>query len=251
MNEKKHWDHIAPSYNDEIFDVYASDRNKILPRYIAKHKGKNKTAIDFGCGNGKSFPYLAPNFKLIVGLDISKGLLKQAKQLGYNNIELKQADLTRRNLGLPKSDFIFCCNVIMFPDLNKNHQAIENIYHLLKPGGSALIVLPSLDSAFFSSWRLIDVYKKEGVTSEQIPPSEFNYFKASKRELVQGIIHIDGVPTKHYSQSEILVTFRDHGFEITTVEKLEYNWETEINPAPVWLKDPYPWDWLVELRKPD
>jgi len=249
MNEKKHWENIAPSYNDEIFDVYASDRNKKLPQYISKHGGKNKLAIDFGCGNGKSFQYLAPNFEQVVGLDISKGLLKQAKKQGYSNIELKQADLTKKSLLLPKSDFVFCCNVIMFPNLDKNHRAIENVYYSLKPGGSALLVLPSLDSAFFASWRLIDVYKKEGVKANKIPNSEFNYFKGSKRDLVQGIIHIDGVPTKHYSESEIHVTFKEHGFKITAIERLEYNWETEIDPAPIWLKDPYPWDWLVELKK--
>lgn len=249
MNEKAHWNRIAPSYNDEIFDVFQSDRKKKLPRYFKKHAGLTKTAIDFGCGNGKSFPHISSRFKHILGLDISKGLLEQAKARGYTNIDLKQADLTKKKLSLPPVDFAFCCNVIMFPVIEKNRQLIKNIHKALKKGGTALIVLPSLDSALFSSWRLIDLYRKEGVKPEDIPASEFHYFKGSKRELVQGIVHIDGVPTKHYSASEINVIFTEAGLAVTKIEKLEYDWNTELSDPPTWLQDPYPWDWLVECKK--
>ncbi len=249
MDEKSHWNRIAPDYNDEIFDVFHSDKKKKLPKYFKKHAGLAKTAIDFGCGNGKSFPYMTPLFKHILGLDISRGLLKQARQRGYSNVDLKQADLTKKNLSLTPVDFAFCCNVIMFPVIKKNFAMLSNIHRALKPGGTALIVLPSLDSVFFSSWRLIDLYRREGVKPADISASEFHYFKGTKRDILQGIIHIDGIPTKHYTDSEIQVIFREAGFTITRIEKLEYDWHTELSSPPEWLQDPYPWDWLVECRK--
>jgi len=249
MNEQEHWNRIAPSYNDEIFDVFQSDRKKKLPKYFKKHAGKNKSAIDFGCGNGKSFPYMIPLFKHVLGLDISKELLTQASQRRHKNVELRQRDLTKKNLRLPTIDFAFCCNVIMFPVIEKNKIMLRNIFRALKPGGTALIVLPSLDSALFSSWRLIDLYQKEGVKAKDIPPHEFHGFKGDKRDIIQGIVHIDGVPTKHYTEPEIRVIFREAGFIITNVDKIEYDWNTELSAPPKWLKDPYPWDWLVECRK--
>jgi len=249
MDEKSHWNRIAPDYNDEIFDVFHSDKKKKLSRYFKKYASPQKTAIDFGCGNGKSFPYMAPLFKHILGLDISKGLLKQARQRGYTNVDLKQSDLTKKNLSLTPVDFAFCCNVIMFPVIEKNLTMLRNIYRALKPGGTALIILPSLDSVFFSSWRLIDLYRKEGVKPEDIPSSEFHYFKGNKRDILQGIVHIDGVPTKHYTDSEIQVVFREAGFSFTRIVKLEYDWHTELSSPPDWLQDPYPWDWLVECKK--
>jgi SAM-dependent methyltransferase len=249
MDEKSHWNRIAPGYNDEIFDVFHSDKKKKLPKYFKKHAGLTKTAIDFGCGNGKSFPYMAPLFKHISGFDISQGLLKQAAQRGYSNIELKQRDLTKKNLVLPPVDFAFCCNVIMFPVIEKNLIMLKNIQRALKPGGTALIVLPSLDSALFSSWRLIDLYRREGVKPAEIPSGEFHYFKGNKRDILQGIVHIDGVPTKHYTEPEIQVTFREAGFKVTRIERLEYDWNTELSSPPSWLQDPYPWDWLVECKK--
>jgi SAM-dependent methyltransferase len=249
MNEKKHWDTIAPSYNDEIFDVFKSDKNGRLPIYFKKHGNKNHHAIDFGCGNGKSFEYIAPLFKKITAVDISQNLLNQAKKRPYSNVEFKRLDLTRKGLPIEPADFVFCCNVAMLPEIEKTHQMIRNIHSALRKGGSAVLVLPSLDSVMYSSWRLIDLYKKDGVKPENIPNSEFDYFKANKRDFVQGIVYIDGVPTKHFGQSELEVVFGEAGLKITAIDKVEYDWDSEFASPPKDMKGPYPWDWLVECKK--
>jgi len=125
----------------------------------------------------------------------------------------------------------------------------QNIERALKPGGTALIVVPSLDSALFSSLRLIDWYKTEGVSLEDIPASDIDYFKNNKREFIQGIVYIDKVPTKHYTAPELEMIFQQTHLDITALEKLEYEWDTEFTSPPSWMKAPYPWDWLVELKK--
>jgi SAM-dependent methyltransferase len=249
MNEEKHWDRIGNSYDDQIFDVFKSDQKKILPKYFKKHASQNDIAIDFGCGTGKSFEYMAPLFKKVIAVDISNELLEQARKRPFKNIELKQLDLTAQKLSLQKADFAFCCNVAMLPEIEKTHTIIRNIQKALKPGGTALLVLPALESVLYSSWRLIEVYKKEGIDIDDIPDSEFHYLKASRRRLVEGIIYIDDVPTKHFMRPELDVVFAAAGFTLTKVEKVEYTWNTELASPPRWLKEPYPWDWLVECKK--
>jgi SAM-dependent methyltransferase len=249
MDLEAHWNRIAPSYNDEIFDVFNSDRKKILRKYFKRHGSKAHTAIDFGCGNGKAFPFLSPLFKKIIAVDISNELLEQARLRHYKNVLFKQADLTIENLKLPRAEFAFCCNVMMFADVEKNYRLMANLHRALKPGGTGLVVIPSLDSALFSSWRLINLYRMEGVKPEKISPQEFHYFKGDKRSLIQGIVHIDNVPTKHYTESEIQVIFDEMNLPVTALEKIEYDWDTELASPPSWLKAPYPWDWLVECRK--
>ena len=54
MNQEKHWNGIATRYEDEIFDVFRSDKNKILELYFKKHANPVHEAIDFGCGVGKA-----------------------------------------------------------------------------------------------------------------------------------------------------------------------------------------------------
>ncbi|MEO5600596.1 MAG: class I SAM-dependent methyltransferase [Cyclobacteriaceae bacterium] len=249
MNEELHWNKIAHSYEDEIFDVFKSDKDKKLPFYFDKYSNRSHYAIDLGCGIGKAFRYLSPSFKKVLAVDISDKCLDIAANDQFTNIEFKKVDLTDKDLDLPPADFGFCCNVLLLPDLEKNIAIINNAYKSLKKKSAAVFVMPSLDSILFYAWRLIEWNKKEGVKPGDIPDTEFSYFSGSKRDLFQGLIRIDGVTTKHYSHSEIEVIFKEAGFKIQTIDKIEYAWETEFASPPAWLKDPYPWDWLVECSK--
>src|SRR5687768_6222424 len=249
MNEELHWNRIAHSYEDEIFDVFKSDKKKKLPVYFKKYANQEHVAIDLGCGIGKAFPYLSPAFKKVLAVDISDKCLDIAANDQYPNIEFRKADLTDPDLKLPAADFGFCCNVLLLPDLEKNIAMLHNAHKALKKNASAVFVMPSLDSMLFYAWRLIEWNKKEGVKPSDIPDSEFSYFSGSKRDIFQGLIRIDGVITKHYSHPEIKVIFRAAGFKIRNIDHIEYEWTTEFADPPGWLKDPYPWDWLVEVTR--
>ncbi len=248
MNEEKHWDRIAPFYNSEIFDVFQSDTKKVLLKYFKKHTNKTHTATDFGCGNGKAFSYLAPRFKTVLGLDISQSLLNQSKKLAYANVTSKRADLTK-SIRLPKTDFIFCCNVAILPEVEKNNAILKNIQKSLKSNGNALVVIPSFESMLFSAWRLIDWYQKEKVKPEKIDTSEWSSFSGKKIDILQGLVSIDGVITKHYSHEEIQVVFNRCGLSVSAIEKIEYPWDSEFSKPPKWMNNPYPWDWLIECTK--
>lgn len=249
MNDKKHWNEIAPTYNDEIFDVFQSDSRKVLKRYFNRHRHLQHVAVDFGCGNGKAFHYLSPRFAHVHGLDISSKLLRQAEKLPYQNVSLQQVDLTQAKVQVPAADFAFCCNVAILNTVEKNLAVIKNVGKVLKPDGAALFVIPSLESMLFSSWRLIDWYKKEGVRAEKIDPDEWAGFSGKRTDILQGLISINGVTTKHYTEPEIEIIFPRCGLVVTKIEKIEYDWKSEFSEPPRWMKEPFPWDWMVECRK--
>jgi len=249
MNEKEHWDKIAPSYDEEIFDVFYNDKDRRLTHYFKKYGNKSHMAIDFGCGTGKALRYLSPLFREVLAVDISRECLSETSRRGYRNVVTKRKDLSGRRITLPQSDFVFCCNVIMLPEPEKNNVMFRNVQRAMRPKATALLVVPSLDSMLFAAWRMVDWYKKEGVRPGDIPASELAYFSGKKTDLLQGIIRIDGVPTKHYSESELAVVLRRAGLAITALEKLTYNWNTEFSSPPAWMEDPYPWDWLIECKK--
>jgi SAM-dependent methyltransferase len=250
MNEEKHWNNIAPSYEDEIFDVFKSDKTKKLPKLFDKYGNKRQTAIDFGSGVGKAFNYIAPIFKNVIATDISAECLAISKEkTSFKNITFVHADLTDSQVSFPEADFALCCNVIILPEVEKNRKIIQTIYKSLKPGGAAVFVMPSLDSMLFTAWRLIEWYKREGVKPEDIPESELSGFRGSKLDILQGIVQIDKHRTKHYTYSEILVIFNEIGFTDIVIDRLEYSWKTEFASPPQWLKEPYPWDWVVECKR--
>ncbi len=249
MNEEAHWNNIAAHYDDEIFDVFRSDKAGKLSTYFKKYQNPLHEAIDFGCGVGKAFPYLAPVFREILAIDISAECLAQAKLSPYRNITFKRADLSKSGLRLPLADFAFCCNVIMLPEVDKNERMILNIQKALKINGSGIIVVPSFESIFYSTFRLMEWYRKEGVTPKEIPASELAYYKGNKMELLQGIVKISGVSTKHYLEPELHVLFRNAGLSVLAIDKVEYDWNTEFSDPPSWMDGPHPWDWLIECRK--
>lgn len=249
MDQQSHWNNIASKYDDEVFDVFKSDRNGILKRYFQKHANPRADATDFGCGIGKAFEYLSPAFGSVLALDISGECIDIAKTRGYTNVIYKRADLTRQNVVLRPAAFGLCCNVAILPDLASNRAILKTVHRGLAKKGSALFVVPSLESMLYSSWRLIDWYAKEGVKPHKVPKDELNYYDVHTTDIIQGIVKINGVPTKHYSEAELRVLFDEAGLSITAIEKLEYDWSTEFDSPPRWLKSPYPWDWMVECTK--
>lgn len=251
MNEEVHWNNMANRYEDEIFDVFNSDTLGRLPAYFRKHGNLAHSAIDFGCGVGKAFPYLSPLFKEVIGTDISAECLAIAAKRPFTNIQFKKADLTRPGLKFPPADFAFCCNVVMLPEIEKNEVMLRNIQRSLRPGGFAVLVLPSTESILYSTRQLMKWYRKEGVKPDKIPGSELSYYNGGKNEFLQGIFRINGVPTKHYLQPELESMLQEAGFEVTAIDRVAYDWNTEFSSPPSWMKkEPLPWDWLVECRKP-
>lgn len=249
MDQEVHWNNIAGKYDDEVFDVFKSDKNQVLTRYFSKHANRKHIATDFGCGIGKAFEYLSPSFSRVNALDISDECIAIAKTRGYDNITYKRADLTRPNVKLEPAHFGLCCNVAILPEPDRNRAILRTVSKGLLKNGSALFVIPSLESILYSSWRLMEWYKKEGVEPHRVPRHELNYYNVDTTDIIQGVVKINDVPTKHYTHSEIQVIFRDAGFNVTAIEKLEYGWETEFDSPPSWLQDPFPWDWMVEVEK--
>ncbi|MBK6444294.1 MAG: class I SAM-dependent methyltransferase [Bacteroidetes bacterium] len=250
MTEAIHWDKIAKTYEDEIFDVFKSNKNGKLQTIVQKYAGKGKFAVDFGCGTGKALSMLSPLFYKVLAVDISQKCLNIASVAGYKNVEFDRVDLAAPKNNIPPADFAFCCNVAIGDDNKRNFSILKNVLKSLKKGGTAVIVIPSLESASFSSWQMIRVYESEGVKPTKIPKAEFDHLTPAHHNLIQkGIFYIDGHPTKHYLFAELYSFLNDGKFAVQNIDRLEYSWATEFTSPPKWLRDPYPWDWVVEVKR--
>ena len=63
-----------------------------------------------------------------------------------------------------------------------------------------------------------------------------------------GILHIEGIPYKHWVGEELQLTLADAGFEVGTPQRVEYAWKTEAASPPPSKRFAAPWDWLVVAR---
>jgi len=250
MNDKHQWNSVAGKYEDEIFSVFKNDKGKKIEYYLQKHANKNHVAIDFGCGIGYALPLITPYFKKVMALDVSQECINKAKLVSYENVVFKQADLASPKIDAMKADFAFCCNVAISGNNTRNYRILSNVLGSLKVGGIAVFVLPSLESSSLSSQRMIEWYQKENTDINEIPLDEIAHLQgADGKNVMQGIFNINDVPTKHYSFTELFSFFNTGNYKIENIDRVEYDWSTEFNNPPAWMRDPYPFDWLVEVKR--
>jgi 2-polyprenyl-3-methyl-5-hydroxy-6-metoxy-1,4-benzoquinol methylase len=248
---EKYWDEIADNYDREIFDTLAGARTRVIVDHIDMCSSPKAIACDFGCGIGKYVNTLGDRFKSVYAIDISKKLLEQAKKSNrkVSNVVYLKGDLANPSVDVGPVHFALNVNVLIMASVTRRRRILDNIFRQIRNRGHLLLVVPSLESALFAHFRLVDWNMKAGVkranpTSETLTSSNSRMFSFRT-----GVLNLNGVPTKHYLKEELIVLLHDVGFRISSIAKVEYLWTSEFVRPPRWMKEPYPWDWLVLCQK--
>jgi ubiquinone/menaquinone biosynthesis C-methylase UbiE len=245
---RHYWEKIAPKYNDEIFDVLRNDRKGLIVSAVRKFASPQNTVMDIGCAIGKWLPVLSPLFKKVVAVDISAKNLEIAKTLYplLKNVSYRRADMSSPRLSLPRTDFAICINAILTDSVKKRDLFLKNVSGCLKKGGNVIIVVPSLES-----WLHTRIVQRHWKIDKTLFAEKTSVSRSAKKyqNIQDGNADIDQVPTKHYLKEELQLLLSVAGFHAHTFRKIEYTWDTEFVKPPDWLKDPYPWDWMVVAEK--
>lgn len=246
--DRNYWEKIAPKYNEEIFDVLRNDKKGLIRSAIKKYSSKRKTVLDIGCAVGKWIPVLSPLFKKVIALDISAKNLVIARKTHalFNNVDYLRADMSDSKSKIPRCDVAICINAILTDSLKKRIAFFQSLPRCLKKGGHLILTVPSLESSLLTSIINNQFGIDKSAINKKLSPA-----KAIEKlkHLKQGNVDIDNVPTKHYLKEELEFLLTHEGFKIKEIQKIEYEWRTEFNNPPEWLKNPYPWDWMVVAQK--
>jgi len=248
--DERFWDGVALDYDQEIFDVLAHDRQNLIRAHIERLGSRDKVAGDFGCGIGKFVPLLAASFGQVHAVDISRGLLRRARDTWEHlpNVRFLRADLAAPGGHLPRLDFVLCVNVLIMPSLLTRTRVLRTIRRRIRAGGHLLLVVPALESALLTSFRLVDWNVRNGLRHAVALHAGFPKPKTRPR-LEHGLVPIEDVLTKHYLKEEIELVLGESGFRVRQLTKIQYGWDTEFVAPPRWMKEPYPWDWLLLAEK--
>lgn len=250
--DKQYWDTLAETYDSDVFSVIQNDKADVVQASIERFSCRTKTATDLGCGPGKFLPVLAESFKQVYAIDISDACLQQAKVRcsRFNNISYYRADFTAEQFSVPTSDLVLCVNSLLIPSITKRTKMFQTLAEQVNKQGHLLLVVPALESAMLSDFRLIDWNLKSGLSPASSVRCGFNNSDSTSR-LAQGIVETGDEPTKHYLKEELFVILKELNFKILSAQKVEYDWSTEFPSPPSWMQEPYPWDWLIIAQKHD
>lgn len=130
---------------------------------------KNQIVLDYGCGPANDIIWLAEEgeAKKVIGLDVSHKALSQAnhriKLHGLKNVVLKHISDEKPSLPLKKNsiDFINCGGVLHH--VSYPGKVLTEFYRVLKPGGTARIMVYNRNSLYFHLWV---AYKKMIISSK-------------------------------------------------------------------------------------
>jgi len=247
-----YWNEVAKNYDREIFSVLENDKEHLIISRIEKFASETDASSDLGCGIGKFLPILSRSFSHVYAYDISEKCLQQARDncAELSNVDYIKADLSKKKVKMPKVDFVLCVNSIIMPSISQRSRYFRAISGHLNNGGRLILVVPSFESAIYSKIRTIEWNRRIGLGTGAAVMAVWNSNNKQKASQLQhGIVNIDHVPTKHYLREELYSVLWDIGFDVHEVIKIEYSWRTEFSNPPNWLKEPFPWDWLVTAQK--
>ena len=102
---------------------------------------RRETAIDFGCGVGRLTSALRSHFATCYGVDISPGMLEQARKIAPQ-CEFRQGD-TLSSFADNSADLIYSSLVLQHqPDRESAIALITDMVRVLRPGGLLVFQMP-------------------------------------------------------------------------------------------------------------
>jgi len=246
--DRDYWSALAPDFERRVLQIASADQDGTLDAIASIAGGRDKIAIDFGCGIGSSTRMLAPYFARTIGIDFSPELIERARQLEIKNgMEFRCRDLSRPKRLSPKADVAFAVNVLIQADPAIRRQILNNIVRNTHRQGSVIIVVPSFES-------LLHVYhclmRSAGgnVTRKAIENMD-ELVDAEVESLAGGIVRVGDQPTKLYTRDELELTAIANRLEPISIEKVRYPWSEETDDADMMETFAPPWDWVMVARK--
>lgn len=126
------WDRIRKSYFDDRATSLAIE--KLLPRDLV--------LADVGCGTGTLTVELARFAGKVIGIDLSKEMLRRARAVakarGVRNVDFRQGDALKLPLAARSVDAAFCVMVLHF--LVAPGPAIAELCRIVRRGGTVIVV---------------------------------------------------------------------------------------------------------------
>jgi 2-polyprenyl-3-methyl-5-hydroxy-6-metoxy-1,4-benzoquinol methylase len=220
MSDKKQWEEFfdghAPKYMENVFTKNTSAEVDFIIQELDLPKGSS--ILDVGCGTGRHSIELARRGYLLTGVDISSGMLAEAKKSANQAsvaVEWIRADAARFR-SEKQFDAALCLCEGAFGLLNSDDDPLEhelsilrNINQTLKPEAKVVFtVLNGLAFARKHSQEDVSTGKFDPITMTDTSPMELET-PGGKREIA--------VKERGFVPTELVLMFHQTGFEVDNI----------------------------------
>ena len=237
QQDRKYWDDMAASWDDEIFNSLHNDKRQVIAGEIARSRRGSHSIADFGCGTGIYLPLLSRSFDMVHGFERSAACVKTARGhlKSRPNVAIHSASTASVNR-YGKFDVVLCVNVAVHPAAHARDSVFRALRSLLAPTGRLILVVPSHESATM-------VCEAEDAALQRKGTRRRGDWDAASH--ADGVVTIEGMPYKHYGQKELRETLADRGLTVSRIRRAEYSWLSQgVRPGVAW-RGKLPWDWVA------
>jgi len=238
--DKKYWDAMASSWDDEIFDSLHHDKFGVIAEELRRSTRGARAVADFGCGTGVYLSLLGRLFDQVHGFERSAACVRLARESfrERKNIAVHSAtSASVRSHG--RFGVVLCVNVAVHPALRARASVMRAVRSLLSPGGRLLLVVPSLESATM-------VANAEQATMRHRAARRAGDWDADSHP--DGVVTIEGMPYKHYTRRELGAVLAGFGIDVIRIRRVEYSWSSQGVRPRTNMRGRLPWDWIVVAR---
>jgi len=258
---------ISPFARGVKFDL-PDDVRGLLDGWKRRGGTGRRVVLDLGCGRGDALALVAGHVGFAGGLDFSPRMLALAQRfLAARDVSattyprrdgsarmardlrsvaagdrrapvsaLAEADILDLSRFRRSADLVLAVNAISPSRAVDTSRMFGEVAKALKPGGTLMAVLPSLDAFQY----LTQLAQRRGAS-----------LRGAGRVDAQGMFHENGAAQKFFTSDEILALSRAHGLRTVSIAKVRYPWPLMRRfgwgyfPGRARL-----WDWHLVARRP-
>ena len=217
MNKDNEWqqffDGHAPDYMDNVFTKNTLAEVDFIIEELVLDDGCR--LLDVGCGTGRHSVELARRGYLVTGLDLSEGMLNQARKAARQaevQVDWIQSDATAFEFNGEFDAAICLCEgafgLLGSGDDPTAHDLaiLRNIHRALKPKGGFLLTA-------LNGFRLVRMYGNDDVAGGRLDPVYMTE-KSTMEYRSDGENRSIEVTERGFAPSELMLMYRLAGFEI-------------------------------------
>jgi len=218
--DRADWNELAENFEELVVDVTAEETSDQVSRFVAAARlPKKAVLVDLGCGIGSFIHRFGRLFAEVDGVEHAPKIIARAKVkcAGVKNVRWLTLDAARAAKKLRGRA--------------ERKAQWSGLHAVTKPGGHALIVVPSLDSE-----RMVQKHTPAGKSGKPT-------FKGD------GLSEKGGSWQKHYGRDELKATLARHGFEVVRLGRIYSPWSREGLRKPRNPTFKSPWDWICLAKR--
>lgn len=233
--DRREWNRHADEFEDAICDITVDERGNQVGRFVkAARLPSDPVLVDLGCGLGSFVQKFGARFQKIFAVDFAAQIIKRARsRCAQPGVKWLVMDVARAFKAIrTRADLTVCMNVITSPSPAKRNALWSCVAKVTKPGGFALIVVPSIESN--------QMVERTNSSAKQ------NGAFASKND---GVVKHEDSWQKHFGRRELISTMSDHGFVTKKIGRVSFGWDDEGLRKPPSQDKKSPWDWICLAQR--